>query len=68
MAKVNHLETEDSRVHSQHKLETASRDRLDVNDLLNKRKKEKQLDRKTNVVIFSGATAAAAIIFLILYF
>ena len=68
MAKVNHLDAEDSKVHSQHKLETASGDRLDVNDLLNKRKKEKQLDRKTNVVIFSGATAVAAIIFLILYF
>ena len=40
--------------------------RLDLNDLLARRKNEKQVDRKTNLLIFSGATTVAAVVFLIL--
>ena len=34
-------------------------ERLNLNDLLKKRKKEEQVDKKTNVLIISGATAVA---------
>jgi len=40
--------------------------RLNLNDLLNKRKEEKKVDKKTNLIIFSGATALVAIVLLIL--
>ena len=32
-------------------------ERLNLNDLLQKRKKEEQVDKKTNLLIISGATA-----------
>ena len=35
------------------------RERLNLNDLLEKRKKEEQVDKKTNLLIISGATAVA---------
>ncbi len=40
--------------------------RLDLNDLLEKRKNEKKIDKKTNLLIFSGATAVALVVILIL--
>ena len=44
----------------------ASRDRLNVNDLMKKRQEEKRVDKKTNILIFSGVTAVAAVVFVIL--
>ena len=35
------------------------RERLNLNNLLQKRKKEEQVDKKTNLLIISGATAVA---------
>ena len=43
-----------------------SKARLNLNDLLSRRKEEKQVEKKTNFLIFSSATGAAALIFLIL--
>ena len=40
--------------------------RLDLNDLIKRRKLEKKSDRKTNLLIFSGATTIAAVVFIIL--
>lgn len=40
--------------------------RLNLNDLLQQRQKEKKLDKKTNLLIFSGATAVATIVIVIL--
>ena len=34
-------------------------ERLNLNDLLQKRRKEEQVDKKTNLLIISGATAVA---------
>ena len=34
-------------------------ERLNLNDLLQKRKKEEQVDKKTNLLIISGASAVA---------
>ena len=44
----------------------ASRDRLNVNDLMQKRQEEKRVDKKTNILIFSGVTAVAAVVLVIL--
>ena len=41
--------------------------RLNLNDLLERRKKEKKLDKKTNLMILSGVSAVAAVIFVILF-
>ena len=40
--------------------------RLDLNDLIKRRQLEKKNDRKTNLLIFSGATTIAAVVFIIL--
>ena len=40
--------------------------RLNLNDLLKRRSEEKQVDKKTNVIIVSSATAIAAVVVLIL--
>ena len=40
--------------------------RLDLNDLIKRRQLEKKIDRRTNLVIFSGATTIAAVVFIIL--
>ena len=43
-------------------------DRLNLNDLLARREKEEQLDKKTNRLIFAGVFSLAAVIVLILSF
>ena len=40
--------------------------RLNLNELLRRRKEEKQIDKKVNLIILSSATAVAAVVFLIL--
>ena len=40
--------------------------RLNINDLLKRRTKEKQVDKKTNLIIWSSATAVLAVVLLIL--
>ena len=40
--------------------------RLDLNDLKKRRQLEKKVDLKTNLIIFSGATTIAAVVFIIL--
>ena len=43
-----------------------SKERLDLNVLLKRRKEEKKMDKKTNILIFSGATAVAGVVLAIL--
>ena len=40
--------------------------RLDLNDLIKRRQLENKIDRKTNLIIFSGATTIAAVVLIIL--
>ena len=40
--------------------------RLNLNELLKRRKEERQVDKKANLIILSGATTVAAVVFLIL--
>ncbi len=40
--------------------------RLDLNDLKKRRQLDKKIDRKTNLIIFSGATTIATVVFIIL--
>ena len=43
-----------------------TKDRLDLNDLIKRRQLENKIDRKTNLIIFSGATTIAAVVLIIL--
>ena len=43
-----------------------AKSRLDLNDLIKRRQLEKKIDRKTNLLIFSGATTVVAVVFIIL--
>ena len=43
-----------------------ARDRLNVNDLMKKRQEESRVDKKTNILIFSGVTVVAAVVLVIL--
>ena len=45
-----------------------SKVRLNLNDLLKRRQEEKNMDKKTNLLIFSGAVAVAAVVGVILSF
>ena len=40
--------------------------RLNLNDLLRRRSEEKKVDKKTNLLILSGVSAVAAVVFVIL--
>ena len=40
--------------------------RLDLNDLKKRRQLEKKIDQKNNLIIFTGVTSIAAIVFVIL--
>jgi len=44
----------------------AAKARLNLNELLRRRKEEKQVDRKANLLILSSATVVATVVFLIL--
>jgi len=44
----------------------ASKERLNLNDVLKKRDEEKKVDKKANLLILSGTTAVAAIVVAIL--
>ena len=44
----------------------ATKARLNLNDLLKRRSQEKQIDKKTNLIIVSSVTAVAAVVILIL--
>ena len=43
-----------------------ARNRLNVNGLMKKRQEEKRVDKKTNILIFSGVTTVAAVVLVIL--
>ena len=66
--------TNQTRSHDRHNIEEQLKDsfvskvRLNVNDLLKKRQEEKDVDKKTNLLIFSGAIALAAVVGIILSF
>ena len=44
----------------------APKARINLNDLLKKRTEEKKVDKKANLIIFSGASAVAVAVFVIL--
>ena len=69
MGRINQTKTYD-----QHKIEGSlknafvSKVRLNLNELLKRRQEEKNVDKKINLLIFSGALAVAAVVGLILSF
>ena len=48
--------------------ESSESKRLDLNLLLERKKNEKNLDKKKNIIIFCGALSVASIVFFILGF
>ena len=66
--------TNQTRAHERHNIEGSLKDafvsrvRLNLNELLKRRKEEKNVDKKTNLLIFSGALAVAAVVGVILSF
>ena len=64
--------TNQTRAHDQHDIEGPLRDafvskvRLNLNDLLKRRQEEKNVDKQTNLLIFSGTVAIAAVVGIIL--
>ena len=63
-----------TRAHDRHNIEEPLKDafvskvRLNLNDLLKKRQEEKNVDKKTNLLIFSGVLAVATVVGIILSF
>ena len=53
---------------SSHQGNFANKTRLNLNELLQRRKEEKIKTKKKNIYIFSGASALAAVILIILSF
>ena len=62
MGKLNHING-DNQIYRYGSSQSnyIANDRLNVNDLIKKRQEEKKIDKKTNILIFSGATAVAAL-------
>ena len=63
-----------TRAHDRHNVKGPLKDAfvskvgLNLNDLIKRRQEEKNVDKKTNLLIFSGALAVAAVVGLILSF
>ena len=63
-----------TKAHDRHNIEGPFKDafvskvRLNLNDLLKRRQEEKNVDKKTNLLIFSGTVAVAAVVGVILSF
>ena len=67
MGKVNQMRIqEDARSDGALEGRFITRGRLNLNDLKQRMQLEKKNDRKTNLLIFSGATTVAAVVFIIL--
>ena len=67
MGKVNQMRIqEDARSDGALEGRFITRGRLNLNDLKQRMQLEKKNDRKTNLLIFSGATTIAAVVFIIL--
>ena len=66
--------TNQTRAHDRYNIEGPLKDafvsqvRLNLNDLLKRRQEEKNVDKKTNLLIFSGTVAVAAVVGVILSF
>ena len=66
--------TNQTRARDRHNIEGSLKDAfvskvgLNLNDLIKRRQEEKNVDKKTNLIIFSGAIAVAAVVGIILSF
>ena len=66
--------TNQTRAYDRHNIERPLKNafvstvRLNLNDLLKRRQEERNVDKKTNILIFSGAIAVAAVVGVILSF
>ena len=65
--KLNHLKL-DNNTYGYRSLSNESEKRLDLNDLLKRVERDKNKNKKINLLIFSGATSAIIVFFFLLSF
>ena len=67
MGRLNHIKADDQiNGHGSIQRNYIAKARLNVNDLIKKRQEEKKVDKKTNILIFSGAAAVAVLVLAVL--
>ena len=68
MGRLNHIRVDDDQIngHGSSQSNYIAKARLNVNDLIKRNQEEKKVDKKTNILIFSGATAVAAVVLAVL--
>ena len=67
MGKLNHIKADDQiNGHGSFQRNYIAKTKLNVNDLIRRRQEEKKVDKKTNILILSGATAVAAAVLAVL--
>ena len=57
---------DEEQYHASDFLNSSSKKRLDLNDLLKRAKDQKNNDKKINLLIFSGAASLVLVVFLVL--
>ena len=67
MGRSNYIKSDDQvNGHGSFQKNHIAKARLNVNDLIIRRQEEKKIDKKTNILIFSGATAVAVVVLAVL--
>ena len=62
MGRLNHIRVDDQiNGYGSSQSNYIAKARLNVNDLIKRHQEEKKIDKKTNILIFSGATAVAIV-------
>ena len=67
MGRLNHIRVDDQiNEHGSSQSNYIAKARLNVNDLIKRRQEEKKIDKKTNILIFSGAAAVSVVVLAVL--
>ena len=67
MGRLNHIRVDDHiNGHGSSQSNYIAKVRLNVNDLIKRRQEEKKIDKKINILIFSGAAAVAVVVLAVL--
>jgi len=64
--RANQVEYNNEQYHTSDLLNSSSKKRLDLNDLLKRAKDQKKNDKKLNLLIYSGAVSVTALFILFL--
>ena len=64
--RTSRVEYDEKQYHASDFLNSSSKKRLDLNDLLKRAKDEEKNDKKFNLIIFSGAASVVLVFFMLL--